>query len=90
MQQTTITRCEEYYRRIGAGESGEKARKELGLGTGTLFNYRAFLKKQKPKNKDKKPKAHKFIELVSPSEATKVAVIVCSLDNIKSVIAGLQ
>lgn len=87
MKQETIDRCKEYFKRREAGESGEKLRKELHLGPASISAYKRLNKKQKPK-----VSTPKFVDLIQPtSQASRsVAVIVCSIDNVKSVIAGLQ
>lgn len=84
----TIARCKEVERRVSEGCLLKDALKETGLSASLLSQYR--INKRKTENKkviNKKP--HKFVDLILNPKPSKLAVIVCSPDDLSSVLQGL-
>ncbi len=82
----TIAKCKEIERLVSKGSSLKEAYKETNLSPSLFATYK---KTKSEKEKPVKEKKHRFIDIVTPARTSKVAVVICSPEEISSVIAGL-
>jgi hypothetical protein len=84
--ESVIERCKLVDGYLSEGMSKKDAYKKAKL-SGSL--YYTYLQDQGKSKKVKKTVKPKFVDLVQPSKPNNIAVIVCSAESIKSVLAGL-
>jgi len=98
-KQKTLDKLSRVNQRIAKGESVADACRLEGMSSSQMHALRkaGLASGSKTVHSKKKPKKHKheFIDLVNPhtgsnvSSINSVAIVVCAVDQIKSVIAGL-
>lgn len=90
LTEKSIGKCKEAFALIEKGMTRDAALKQLKMGGATLYEYQKMNNLFKKGERLLSLKAHKFVDLVQqPTKPNNIAVIVCSVDTIKSVIAGL-
>lgn len=90
LTEKSIEKCKEAFALMEKGMSREAVCKQLRMGGATLYEYQKMNNALQPRRGPPK-KVHSFVDIVptKPIKSEQVAVIVCSVDTLKNVIAGL-
>lgn len=102
MRPATIEKCKEFYRLKEEGMKAPDIFKKLHLGDATIVKYNKMIKAEPkalmvlPQSKKttrkyiKTPSRAVFVDLIPPPTQNHVAIVICSLENVKQVLAGLS
>lgn len=86
----TIERYDRVRKLVESGKLLGEALKSESMGAATYYSARKEVKKLERKKPDKVAKqAQEFFDIASPQPGEHIAVVVCTVGNLRKVLAGI-